>query len=386
MNDERRSLLKLMGVGGVVFASGLAGCAHRPRSGDSDQDFLFLQLTDTHWGFSGAANPEADVTLEHAVEQINASPVQPDFIVFTGDLTHTTDDPAVRRKRMGEFKRIVAGLRVKDLRFLAGEHDASLDAGAAFQEAFGPLHHSFDHKGVHFVALDNVSDPAARLGAAQLAWLADDLGRLAPAVPVVVFAHRPLFDLYPQWDWATKDGAEAVKILQTRSAVTVFFGHIHQEHHQMTGDIAHHAARSLIFPLPAPGSVPKRAPLPWNPASSDHGLGYRQIGRARPDRYALAEVAYRAPAPVVKVTAQKFEFSPRTIELKQGVPVVLELTTLDRAHGFAVPDLGIDAEISPGSPTRIPLTPSRAGTFTARCNVFCGDGHEGMTAEIVVAP
>jgi hypothetical protein len=395
--QNRRGFLRLAGLGGVTFASGLAGCAGRSSGpgGVGGEDFFFLQMTDTHWGFSGPPNPEADVTLRRAVEQINASDLQPDFIVFTGDLTHTTDDPAVRRQRMREFRSIVADLRVKDLRFLPGEHDASLDAGAAFQEVIGPLRSSFDHKGVHFVALDNVSDPAAQLGPEQLQWLRGDLDKVAPEVPVVVFAHRPLFDLYPDWDWATKDGAQAVEILQTRSAVTVFFGHIHQEHHQMTGAIAHHAARSLIFPLPAPGSVPKRAPLAWDPASPDHGLGYRNVKRTRPSRYDLAEIAYHgaAPAPaaagappVVRVTAKKFEFNPRTIHLKQGVPVILELTSLDRVHGFAVPGLGIDAQIAPEAPTRVPLTPAAAGTFVARCTVFCGDGHEGMTAEIVVDP
>jgi heme/copper-type cytochrome/quinol oxidase subunit 2 len=400
--DNRRGFMKLLGVGGVVFASGLAGCSNKLGKagsiGSDDQDFFFMQMSDTHWGFSGPPNPEADVTLKHAVAAINASDQQPDFIVFTGDLTHTTDDPAVRRQRMQEFKQIVAGLHVKDIKFVAGEHDASLDAGAAFVEAFGPLHHTFDHKGVHFIVLDNVSDPAAQLGADQLQWLRDDLDRLAPEVPVVVFAHRPLFDLYPSWDWATKDGALAVQILQTRKAVTVFYGHIHQEYHSMTGDIAHHAARSLIFPLPAPGSVPKRAPLPWDPAATDHGLGYREVRRARPAQYDLKEIhtpsgadAAALPPPttapdVVTITAKRFEFSPAVVTLKRGVPVVLELTSLDRVHGFAVPDLGIDTQINPAQPTRITVVPDKVGTFQAHCNVFCGDGHEGMTAQVVVTP
>lgn len=244
---------------------------------------MFMQLSDTHWGFSGPPNPEASTTLHDAIATINASALHPDFVMFTGDLTHTTDDPAVRRTRMKEFKAIVADLRVPVVRFIPGEHDASLDAGDAFREFFGETHYSFDHEGIHFVALDNVSDPAAMLGQAQLDWLAGDLNALHPDVPVVVFAHRPLFDLYPDWDWTTRDGGKAVELLQRRKHVTVFYGHIHQEHHHETGAIVHHAARSLMFPLPAPGSVPKKAPLPWDPASSDHGLGYRSVTRNADD-------------------------------------------------------------------------------------------------------
>ena len=283
---KRRDFLALMGIGGVVFASGLGGalatgCAAATpaprRVKVPGEDFFFLQLSDTHWGFKGPANPQADVTLEHAVATINAVDVQPDFIVFTGDLTHTTDDAAERRSRMARFKEIVSALKVKDVRFLPGEHDASLDRGDAYREAFGETHYSFDHKGVHFLALDNVSEASGVLGDAQLQWMAADLARVPLDVRVVVLAHRPLFDLYPAWDWATKDGARAIETLSQRDNVTVFYGHIHQEHHQTTGKIAHHSARSLVFPLPAPGSVPKKGPLPWDPASPDHGLGWRSI-------------------------------------------------------------------------------------------------------------
>jgi hypothetical protein len=160
---------------------------------------------------------------------------------------------------------------------MPGEHDASLDQGKAFQEHFGATHYSFDHKGLHFAVLDNVSDAQAAIGDAQLDWLLADLKPLPAEAPIVVFTHRPLFDLAPQWDWATKDGSKAIDLLQHWKNVTVFYGHIHQEHHFRTGAIAHHAAQSLIFPLPAPLSQPKRAPLPWDPAHPRRGLGYREI-------------------------------------------------------------------------------------------------------------
>jgi hypothetical protein len=294
---DRRDILRLLGVGGVTFGSGLWGCAARvmapaaaPRaaplaSADAGlakgtppvEDFFFLQLSDTHWGFSGPANPEADSTLRSTVATINAVSARPDFVIFTGDLTHTTDDPAVRRARMKEFKAIVSELAVQDVRFIPGEHDAALDGGEAFREFFGETHYAFAHKGVHFIALDNVSDPGAILGDAQLAWLAQEVARVPKAAPLVVFAHRPLFDLFPAWDWATKDGSKAIEILQEHPLVSVFYGHIHQEHEHQTGSVVHRAARSLVFPLPAPGSVPKKAALPWDPESPDHGLGYREV-------------------------------------------------------------------------------------------------------------
>jgi len=257
MNEEsRRNFLKLFGLGGVVFASGLAGCARGGATsagpGPKD-DFFFLQLSDTHWGYHGVSNAQADVTLPRTVAAIAALPQKPAFVVMTGDLTHTTDDAKERRRRMAELKGIVAGLGVP-VRFLPGEHDAAPDRGEAYREHFGDLHYSFDHGGIHFVALDNVSDPEAAVGEAQLAWLRADLAAAAPSTPVVVFAHRPLFDLDVGWDWTTKDGAATVAALSAREDVTVFYGHIHQEHHFTTGRITHHAARSLIFPLPAPGT------------------------------------------------------------------------------------------------------------------------------------
>jgi len=280
---DRRHFLNLTAVGGgAVFASALAGCAApAPRGAASAagdyNDFYFVQLSDTHWGYEGPANPDARVTLRKAVATVNALPTPPEFIVFTGDLTHTTDDPAERRRRLAEFKAIVADLQVKTVRFMPGEHDASLDRGAAFKELFGDTFYTFDHKGVHFIALDNVSDPGAKIGDEQLAWLKADLDRLDSKAPIVVLTHRPLFDLAPKWDWATRDGAQALALLMPHENVTVFYGHIHQEHHQSTGHIAHHSAKSLIFPLPAPGSQPNRTPLPWDAGAPYKGLGFREV-------------------------------------------------------------------------------------------------------------
>ncbi len=273
---DRRKFLKLTAAGGgAVFMSGLYGNAW--AEGAAYKDFYFVQLSDTHWGYTGDANPEAANTLKKAVAAVNALEVPPDFIVFTGDLTHTTDDPKERRRRMAEVRDIIGGLNVKTIRFMPGEHDASLDNGTAFKEYFGDTHYSFDHKGVHFIAIDNVSDPGAKIGDAQLDWLKADLDKQAKDARIVVLTHRPLFDLAPKWDWATRDGDKAIALLTPYSNVTVFYGHIHQEHHHQTGNIMHHAAKSLVFPLPVPGSQDKRTPLPWDPAAPFKGLGFREI-------------------------------------------------------------------------------------------------------------
>ena len=287
---ERRDFLKLAGLGGAVLASGLGPWGRALAA--AGQDFSFVQMTDSHWGFEGPPNPEAKNTLRKAFAAVNSLEHQPDFVMFTGDLTHASPDDKERQRRMEEFRSIVGELKVKDVRFIPGENDAGLDNGEMYKQMFGNGHYSFDHKGVHFVALDNVSDPNGLIGESQLEWLHADLARFDKSAPVVVFAHRPLFDLYPQWDWATKDGGKAIDILTPYQNTTVFFGHIHQEHHQMTGKIAHHAAESLIFPFPLAGTQAKRTPVPWDGAHPFKGIGYSTVaehaGDGKPTTRSLA--------------------------------------------------------------------------------------------------
>jgi 3',5'-cyclic AMP phosphodiesterase CpdA len=258
-------------------------------------DFFFVQLSDTHWGFAGPdVNPDAAGTLKKAVAAVNRLTKQPDFVMFTGDLTHVTEDEKERRKRLSEFRSIVSELKVKNVRFMPGEHDAGLDKGKAFKEFFETTHYTFDHKGVHFIVLDNVSDPTSSIGETQLAWLSGDLKRLDKGARIVVFTHRPLFDLYPDWDWHTRDGSKAIDMLMPFLNVTVFYGHIHQEHLHETGHIAHHAAKGLMYPLPAPGSVPKKQPVHWDNTAPYKGLGFRRINAdVKKGNYDIAEFGVR---------------------------------------------------------------------------------------------
>ncbi len=292
---DRREFLKMAGIS-IVFVSGLpqlAGAAQKlgSKAKPAPHDFYFLQLSDTHWGFNDPKiNPDPTGTFPKAIELVNSLPIHPDFIVFTGDLTQNTDDDKERRKRMAEFRKIAAKLKNKNIKFLPGENDAALDNGKAFHEFFGKSYYTFTHKGVHFIALDNVSDPTGSLGDAQLQWLAQQLKKLKKDDRIVIFTHRPLFDLMPEWDWATRDGAKAIDLFMPYTNLIVFYGHIHQENHHMTGHIAHHAAHGLMYPLPAPGSVPKKAPVPWDAAAPYKNLGFRsiEVEYAKPD-YKMTE-------------------------------------------------------------------------------------------------
>ena len=295
MKIDRRDFLKLAGIGSIVFSSGLGKLGSLANAAAGKDDFFFVQLSDTHWGFTNpAVNPDSAETLKKVVASVNSLTDQPDFLVFTGDLTHVTDDDKERRTRMSQFKDIISALKVKNIKFIPGEHDAGLDEGAAFKEFFGKTHYSFDHKGVHFIALDNVSDPTSSLGDAQLEWLSADLKKQKKDSQIVVFTHRPLFDLYTDWDWYTRDGAKVIELLRPYSNATVLYGHIHQEYHHKTGNIAHHAAKGLMYPLPAPGSVPKKAPVPWDANQPYKGLGFRSIDvKAKQAALSIAEFSVK---------------------------------------------------------------------------------------------
>ena len=367
----------------VIFA-GIAFAANTEES--RKESFYFVQLSDTHWGFNDAKiNPDYAGTLKKAIAMINNMKPQPDFVVFSGDNTHTTDDPLERRKRLSEFLELTKTLAVKNIKFLPGEHDAGLDQGAAYKELVGISDYSFDYKGVHFMAVDNVSQPQSTIGEEGLKWMAEDLKKLKPDHKIIVLTHRPLFDLYPDWDWHTNDGSKAIDLLMPFKDVTVFYGHIHQINQHTTGNIQHYGASGMMYPLPAPGSLPKKAPIAWNPEKPYDRLGFRAI---EIDKNAAHAVVTEYPLVIqekeIDVNAKKFEFMPNEIRLKKGEPVVLKLKSLDRQHGFYCKELGIREDVNPDKITEVHLIPERTGTFNFECDVFCGSGHDDMNGEIIV--
>jgi len=201
------------------------------------------------------------------------------LVIVTGDLTHDADSPDEHAKRFKLFKQISGKIGGAQVKVVPGENDAALDGGDMFRQFMGPTHYSFDYRGVHFVALDNVSHGKPIVGAEQIAWLKKDLARFPKTAPIVVFTHRPLFDLKPEWEWFTSDGDEVMNVLAPYDDVTVLYGHIHRLNHTSLGKSQHYAARSLIFAFPEPGaaSTAEKKPIPFDKTQPFRNLGIREI-------------------------------------------------------------------------------------------------------------
>ncbi len=302
---DRRSFLKIAGTSlgiGVLYSAYPAALAKGHvgdmfdtlgrQNGEKPTPFSFIQLSDAHVGFNGPPDPLGTKAFERAVDLINALPQRPDLVLFTGDLTHDTEDKDVHSQRMKQFQEISKRMKVPVIRHVPGEHDAGLDGGALYREFFGESHYSFDHRGVHFVALDNVSRAKPEVGAEQLAWLKKDLSRFPKTAPIVVFTHRPLFDLRPDWEWFTSDGDDVMNVLTPYDNVTVLYGHIHRDDEHQTGNVHHHAARSLIFAFPDPTTVQgPRKPIPFDKDHPFKNLGIRTVnvnGKPAPGTQSLS--------------------------------------------------------------------------------------------------
>ena len=283
---DRRSFLRVagasLGIGALYqFAPMLVrGAAADEVSGDLQRlngeapaSFTFAQFSDTHVGFQGPPDPLGTRAFESAVALVNRSPHQPDFVLFTGDLTHDVDDRDAHAARMRLFRKIAGGLKTRAIHTVPGENDAALDGGVLYREHFGESHYSFDHKGVHFIALDNVSQGSPQVGAAQRAWLHADLARFSASTPIIVFTHRPLFDLKPEWEWFTRDGRAVMSVLAPYENVTVLYGHIHRHDARQVGRVRHFAARSLIFGFNDPATNETRHQLPFDPGDPFKDLG-----------------------------------------------------------------------------------------------------------------
>jgi 3',5'-cyclic AMP phosphodiesterase CpdA len=227
--------------------------------------FTFLQISDSHIGFDKPANPNAKGTLEEAIAHVKALPGKPAFMLHTGDISHLSK-PA----EFDDADKIIGEAKL-DVHYVPGEHDTlDEDQGKLYRERYGrgtrgAGWYSFDANGVHFVGLVNVVDLKAgglgNLGAEQLAWLTGDLNGRSASQPVVVFAHIPLWTLYPNWGWGTQDSEQALALLKRFGSVTVLNGHIHQVMQKVEGNVTFHTARSTAFPQPAPGTAPSPGPM-----------------------------------------------------------------------------------------------------------------------------
>ena len=224
----------------------------------------FVQISDSHMGFNKPANPDVSGTLQIAVEKIKAAPVAPEFLLHTGDISHLS--------KPEEFDKVDQILRAtgKETFFVPGEHDVLNDDGQQYHERYGKGSvgagwRSFDKKGVHFVGLVNVMNLKAgglgTLGAKQLEWLKNDLRDRSKSTPIVVYAHIPLWSVYPEWGWGTDDATQALEYLKGFGSVTVLNGHIHQVLQKVEGNVTFHTAASTAFPQPAPGSADSPGPM-----------------------------------------------------------------------------------------------------------------------------
>jgi len=275
VDQSRRDALKCLAAGsagtlfvlsaGVLTPINLATAAVATDKRHQSGTPLFVQVSDTHVGFKADANPDVAGTLARTIELINAMPSKPAFIMHTGDITHFS--------KAAEFDlamQLLSRANLSEIHAVPGEHDVIDGPGAEFFNRFGKAssnrgYYSFDHDGVHFVALVNVMNFKANglgsLGSDQLEWLEDDLKERSSSTPIVVFAHMPLWTIYEPWGWGTGDADHAMSYLRRFGSVTVLNGHVHQIVQRVEGNITFHTARSTAFPQAVAGNGAGPGPM-----------------------------------------------------------------------------------------------------------------------------
>ena len=281
---DRRGFLKCMAWAGTgtfcVIKGGVLKSYAFNRIAELDPadmkgELSFAQISDSHMGFNKPANTDVVGTLKAAVDKINALKMQPEFLLHTGDISHLS-----KPEEFDTVDQILKSANPKEVFYVPGEHDVLNDDGKQFLERYGKGSkgagwYSFDKKGVHFVGLVNVMNLKAgglgTLGHDQLEWLEDDVKHLSKSTPIVVFAHIPLWSIYPEWGWGTEDSAQALAYLKKFGSVTVLNGHIHQTMQKVEGNVTFHTAASTAFPQPEPGKADSPGPMKV-PAEELRGL------------------------------------------------------------------------------------------------------------------
>jgi 3',5'-cyclic-AMP phosphodiesterase len=281
---DRRGFLKCMAWAGTgtlcVIQGGVLKSFALNRVNEfhglaANSELSFAQISDSHMGFNKPANTDVVSTLKAAVDKINALSNAPEFLLHTGDISHLS-----RPEEFDTVEQILKSSSAREVFYVPGEHDVTDGDGKQYLERYGKAAqgngwYSFDKKGVHFAGLVNVMNLKAgglgSLGTDQLEWLKRDLEPLTASTPVVVFAHIPLWSVYPEWGWATEDSAQALAMLKRFGSVTVLNGHIHQTMQKVEGSVTFHTAASTAFPQPAPGKADSPGPMKV-PAEQLRGL------------------------------------------------------------------------------------------------------------------
>jgi 3',5'-cyclic-AMP phosphodiesterase len=286
---DRRGFLECMAWAGTGMlwsvTGGLLSSAVVPGRATAAEitrsTFNFVQISDSHIGFNKDANKDVAGTLKEAIARINALPEPPDFILHTGDLTHLCEP-----EEFDTLDQMLKGLKTSQIFYVPGEHDVIGDNGKKYLERFGKGTkgrgwYSFDHKGVHFIGLVNVMDIKENglgiLGNEQLEWLEDDLKGRSSSTPIVIFAHIPLWTVYPEWGWGTSESEQALSYLKRFGSVTVLNGHIHQTMKKVEGHVTFHTAMSTAFPQPEPGKAPKPGPMKVDAGKLRDYLGITEV-------------------------------------------------------------------------------------------------------------
>ena len=298
---DRRGFLKCMAWAGTATVWALSGgipTSFRLNSLDSlsesqRKSVFFAQISDSHIGFNKEANKDVTATLQEAVGKLNSLPQRPALVLHTGDITQLA-----RADEFDTANEVLKSVKTDRILYVPGEHDVASDNGASYLQRYGKDTkgdgwYSFDHSGVHFVGLVNVLNLKAgglgSLGAEQIDWLRRDVGGLSSSTPIVLFAHVPLWTIYPEWGWGTDDSEQALALVKRFGSVTVLNGHIHQIMQKVEGNVSFHTAMSTAFPQPTPGTAPAPGPMKVEPERLRSVLGITDVTFI-PGRSALAVI------------------------------------------------------------------------------------------------
>jgi Icc protein len=388
-------VLKSMGLGQILdkTTGNIKGGYHQPIG-----ELSFVQISDSHIGFAKEANPDVVGTLQVAVDRINALPSVPSFMLHTGDLSHLS-----KAAEFDVLDQVLKSARPGKTFFVPGEHDVIGDDGKAYLQRYGKGSKgggwfSFDERGVHFVGLVNVLNLKAGglgfLGSEQLKWLEDDVRNLSSSTPIVVFAHVPLWSVYPAWGWGTDDSAQALSYLKRFGSVTVLNGHIHQTLQKIEGNMTFHTAMSTAFPQPHPGAAPSPGPMKVPADQLRTLLGLTSVSYVE-NSHSLAIIdsplvgvagepkekedgdREKNGAGTVKIMIDNFTFSPKIVTIVAGSTI--QWTNRDDIPHTVVSTKKLFASRVLDTDDKYSYTFAEKGTFDYYCSI-----HTHMTGQIVV--
>jgi plastocyanin len=411
---DRRGFLRCMAWAGTATIWALSGGVPKSfamsripfMSEREKKSIFFAQISDSHIGFNKEANTDVTGTLREAVAKLNALPERPAFVLHTGDITQLA--------KPGEFdtaNEVLKEVKTDRVLFVPGEHDVAGDNGVSYLARYGKGTkghgwYSFDHGGVHFVGLVNVMDlkpgGLGSLGSEQLAWLASDVKRLPSSTPIVLFAHVPLWTVYPEWGWGTDDSEQALSLVKRFGSVTVLNGHIHQIMQKVEGNVSFHTAMSTAFPQPAPGTAAGPGPLKVAPERLKRVLGIADVtfipGRAT---LAIVDETLSGEPPLTgaavasgtqdttsrrarprgpnEIGIDNFQFTPATLTVKAGT-VVTWVNDDDVPHLIASADGRFRPSTVLDTGQRFSVTFAKPGTYSYFCSL-----HPHMQGKVVAS-